>query len=193
MQFPKVSYAAYIVLQIVLLALWAQPHAPKTMYTLPALSVTLVTSLFFPYLSYLEHTRSVRPSTLLTLYWGLSTLLDLARVRTLFYLQSAHHLAAVFLAGFCVKLVIFILELYEKRRLLRPKWQDASPESTSSTYGRALFIWLNALMMKGFRASLTVDTLMPIDSDLLKASEPSTLLARWNRGWSPCSKENTEY
>ncbi|KAM3556787.1 hypothetical protein ARSEF4850_005364 [Beauveria asiatica] len=84
------------------------------------LSVTLVTSRFFLYLSYLEHTRSVRPSTLLTLYLGLSTLLDLARVRILFYLQSTNHLAAVFLAGFCGKAVMFALELYEKRRLLRP-------------------------------------------------------------------------
>ncbi|OAQ96826.1 hypothetical protein LLEC1_02049 [Akanthomyces lecanii] len=176
-----VSYGVYIVLQIVLLALWAQPHAPKTMSTLAALSVTLVTALFFLYLSYLEHTRSVRPSTLLTLYLGLSTLLDLARVRTLFYLQSADDLAAVFLAGFCVKVVIFVLELYEKRRLLRPKWQDSAPEATSSTYARALFIWLNSLMMKGFRASLTVDTLTPIDNDLLKASEPSSLLDRWNK------------
>ncbi|TQV93497.1 ABC multidrug transporter [Cordyceps javanica] len=151
------------------------------MSTLAALSVTLVTSLFLLYLSYLEHTRSVRPSTLLTLYLGLSTLLDLARVRTLFYLQSADHLAAVFVAGFSVKVVLFVLELYEKRRLLRPKWQDASPEATSSTYSRALFIWLNDLMMKGFRSSLTVDTLTPIDSDLLRASEPSSLLARWNQ------------
>ncbi|EJP64343.1 ABC transporter [Beauveria bassiana ARSEF 2860] len=176
-----VTYGTYIVLQILLLALWAQPHAPKTVSTLAALSVTLVTSLFFLYLSYLEHTRSVRPSTLLTLYLGLSTLLDLARVRTLFYLQSANHLAAVFLAGFCVKVVMFALELYEKRRLLRPKWQDSAPEATSSTYSRALFIWLNSLMVKGFRSSLTVDTLTPIDGDLLKASEPSSLLERWNR------------
>ncbi|EGX94981.1 ABC transporter, transmembrane region, type 1 [Cordyceps militaris CM01] len=176
-----VSYGTYIVLQIVLLSLWAQPHAPKTTSTLAALSVTLVTSLFFLYLSYLEHTRSVRPSTLLTLYLGLSTLLDLARVRTLFYLHAADHLAAVFLAGFCVKAVLFALELYEKRRLLRPKWKDAAPEATSSTYARALFIWLNNLLLQGFRSSLTVDTLMPIDGDLLKASEPSTLLARWNK------------
>ncbi|KAM3447999.1 hypothetical protein MY3296_008205 [Beauveria thailandica] len=176
-----VTYGTYIVLQILLLALWAQPHAPKTASTLAALSVTLVTSLFFLYLSYLEHTRSVRPSTLLTLYLGLSTLLDLARVRTLFYLQSANHLAAVFLAGFCVKVVMFALELYEKRRLLRPKWQDSAPEATSSTYSRALFIWLNSLMVKDFRSSLTVDTLTPIDGDLLKASEPSSLLDRWNR------------
>ncbi|OAA72237.1 ABC transporter, transmembrane region, type 1 [Cordyceps fumosorosea ARSEF 2679] len=175
------SYGAYVILQIVLLALWAQPNAPKTTSTLAALSVTLVTSLFFLYLSYLEHTRSVRPSTLLTLYLGLSTLFDLARVRTLLYLQSADHLAAVFLAGFCVKVVIFLLELYEKRRLLRPKWRDSAPEATSSTYSRALFIWLNELMLKGFRSSLTVDTLTPIDADLLQASEPSSLLARWNK------------
>ncbi|KAM3551242.1 hypothetical protein MY1884_007815 [Beauveria asiatica] len=129
------------------------------------LSVTLVTSRFFLYLSYLEHTRSVRPSTLLTLYLGLSTLLDLARVRILFYLQSTNHLAAVFLAGFCGKAVMFALELYEKLRLLRPEWQDSAPEATSSTYSRALFIWLNSLMVKGFRSSLTVDTLTPIDCD----------------------------
>ncbi|KAK8148806.1 hypothetical protein G3M48_009107 [Beauveria asiatica] len=178
----SVTYGTYVVLQILLLALWTQSHAPKTASTLAALSVTLVTSLFFLYLSYLEHTRSVRPSTLLTLYLGLSTLLDLARVRTLFYPQSANHLAAVFLAGFCVKVVMFALELYEKRRLLRPKWQDSAPEATSSTYSRALFIWLNSLMVKGFRSSLTVDTLTPIDGDL-KASEPSSLLDTWNRGY----------
>lgn len=124
----------------------------------------------------------MRPSTLLTLYLGLSTILDLARIRTLFYLESADKLAAIFLAGFCVKVVLFALELYEKRRLLRPQWKNASPEATSSTYSRALFIWLNDLLIKGFRSSLNVDTLTPLDSDLLNASEPEPLLARWNKG-----------
>lgn len=175
-------YAAYVALHIALLALWAQPHAPKTVATLATLSVTLVTSLSFMYLSYLEHTRSVRTSTTLTLYFGLSTLLDLARVRTLFYLVSANHLSAVFLAAFCVKVMLLALELYEKRGLLRPKWKDASPEATSGAYSRALFIWLNDLMLKGFRSSLTVDTLTPLDSDLLNASDPEPVLAQWRQG-----------
>ncbi|KAJ3495648.1 hypothetical protein NLG97_g3239 [Lecanicillium saksenae] len=178
---PQASYGVYIVLQIALLALWAQPNAPKTMSTLAAVSVTLATSIFLLYVSYLEHTRSVRPSTLLTLYLGFSTLLDLARVRTLFYLESADKLAAIFLTGFCVKVVVFALELYEKRQMLRAQWKSESPEATSSTYSRALFIWLNSLMIKGFGTALTVDTLTPLDSDLLDASEPTTLLARWNK------------
>ncbi|OBT89053.1 hypothetical protein VE02_02018 [Pseudogymnoascus sp. 03VT05] len=110
---------------------------------------------------------------------GASVLLDAARVRTLFFISGNEVVARLFLAGFLIKILIFILEVSEKRRFLRSKWRDASPEETSGSINRALFIWLNHLFLQGFRTLLTVDALTPLDSDLLEASKPTTLVKRW--------------
>ncbi|EFE37769.1 ABC bile acid transporter, putative [Trichophyton verrucosum HKI 0517] len=129
--------------------------------------------------SYLEHVRCVRPSTLLNVYLGVSTLLDLARTRSLFFIQDSHAVASISLAAFIVKSLAFILEATEKRHLLLAKWKDASPEATSGVINRSLFIWLNRLFINGFQTLLTVNTITPIDEELLAASEPTALLEKW--------------
>lgn len=134
--------------------------------------------------SYWQHTRSERPSTPLTVYMGLSLLLDVARARTLFYIAGSRVPAWLFLASHCFKIVIFVLELVEKRRLLKPQWRCMSTEATSNVYSRSLFIWLNPLFIKGFRASIGLHSLPPIDPALLSASKPVTLVERWDQGTS---------
>jgi ATP-binding cassette subfamily C (CFTR/MRP) protein 1 len=155
---------------------------PTTRLTLWCHASTIVVYGILLSVSYLEHTCSVRPSTLLSVYLGTSILLDAARVRTLFFISGNEVVARLFLAGFSVKILIFVLEVSEKRRFLRSKWQDASPEETSGAINRALFIWLNHLFLQGFRTLLTVDALTPLDSDLLEASKPSALVKRWEEG-----------
>jgi ATP-binding cassette subfamily C (CFTR/MRP) protein 1 len=172
----------YLALQIVLLALWADPDTPETRITLATTAITIAGVTLLLYVSYLEHARSVRPSTLITLYLGLSSVFDLARLRTLFFIPGSQAVAKIFLAAYFVKLAIFSLELTEKRSLLLPPWQDASPEATSSVYNRGLFIWLNRLFFKGYWALLTVDSLLPLDAALLSASRPTTLLEKWRKG-----------
>ncbi|KAI9725099.1 MAG: hypothetical protein M1828_003440 [Chrysothrix sp. TS-e1954] len=173
------AYLGYLVLQVVLLSLWAQPHVAKTRATLATTALSLPTFLVFMWLSYWEHKRSLRPSTLLTLYLGLSTLLDLARVRTLFNFFDDHVISSVFLASLCVKLFILCLELTEKRNLLLNKWKIYGPEDTASAYRRALFLWLNRLFAKSYRSPLSLDTLPKIDHDILSASDPDLLRCRW--------------
>ena len=132
-------------------------------------------------MSFLEHLRSVRPSSLLCVYLGVSTVLDIARVRTLFFLPDSQTVAAVFLASFCVKILVFTLEVTEKRHLLLPGWQDESPEATSGVINRAMFIWVNNVFFRGFKTMLTVNTLTPLDAELLAASRPATLIERWEK------------
>lgn len=124
----------------------------------------------------------MRPSTLLNVYLGISTLLDLARTRSLFFIQDSHTVALISLAAFIVKSLAFILEATEKRHLLLAKWKDASPEATSGVINRSLFLWLNRLFINGFRTLLTVNTITPIDKELLAASEPTALLEKWENG-----------
>lgn len=162
--------------------MWTDSNAQRTRATLATVSITLVGFVLLSFVSFLEHTRSLRPSTLLTVYLGLSALLDVARARTLFFIPLDQEVARVNLACFCVKLLILLLEMIEKRRFLLPHHYTASPEATSGIYNRALFVWLHSLFFKGFRTILTVDILTPLDDDILSASEPSKLVERWNKG-----------
>lgn len=169
-------------IQAVVLVVTIVHEIPKTRLTILCHASTIAVYGILLSVSYLEHARSVRPSTLLSVYLCTSILLDATRVRTLFFIPENEIVARLFLAGFTVKILIFILEVSEKRRLLRFRWQNASPEETSGAINRALFIWLNHIFLQGFRTLLTVEALTPLDSDLLEASKPSKLIRRWEEG-----------
>lgn len=157
---------------------------PKTTATLATASLTFLGFMVLLVLSYYEHAHSVRPSTLLDVYLGLSCLLDLARTRTLFFLPQSYPIASVFLAAFCVKVVILLLETVEKRHLLLRDCKDASPEDVSGIFNRSLFLWVNRLFISGFNNILTVDMLTPLDKEILDASQPDDLIDSWNAGAS---------
>ncbi|KAK8064708.1 hypothetical protein PG994_007346 [Apiospora phragmitis] len=175
------TFAIYISLQIALLALWAGSAAPTTRLTLATTIITIGGFCWLLYMSCLEHNRSVRPSTLLCLYFGISSVVDLARLRTLFFIPGCRVVAPVHLASFFVKLALLALEVAEKRRLLVGRWKDASPEAAASFYSRVFFVWLNPLFLKGYRNRLTVDYLTPLDEDILAASRPIELQERWEK------------
>lgn len=178
----KLLFAAYIISQALLLALWLSVNIPTTRLTTICTCITLCSYILFSAVSYLEHLRSLRPSTMLCTYLGVSTILDLARVRTLFYIPRGDLVAAVFLASFLVKILVLVMEVTEKRTLILPGWSCVSPEATAGVYNRALFIWLNGVFLKGFRTYLTIDVLTPLDDQLTSASKPSDLEATWAKG-----------
>ncbi|KAG6028095.1 hypothetical protein E4U19_001674 [Claviceps sp. Clav32 group G5] len=176
-----VAYSIYIVLQIVLLALRAKPDTPTTRLTIPATLTVIASFTWLLYVSYLEHVRSVRPSTILCLYLGISSLLDLASSRTSFFIPGYDVVAPIHLSSYFVKLVILATEVVEKQKLFMWHCKNVSPEAAASFYNRVFFVWLNGLLLKGYRTSLTVDTLTPLDQDILGASRPESLLDRWER------------
>lgn len=108
----------------------------------------------------------------------------MASARTVFFIPGYHIVAPIHLASYFVKLVLLALETTEKRRLLMLQWRNTSPEATASFYSRVLFVWLNNLFLKGYKTLLTVDTLTPLDQDILDASRPTKLEERWGKGSS---------
>ena len=178
----KVFHMAYVGLQTSLLVLYVAAGAPKTRLSITCASLAIVAYSILLLVSYLEHTRSVRPSTLLCTFLGGSILLDLARARTLFLIPGGRTIANVFLASYVIKVVMLCLEAAEKRNLVRPRWKEASVEAAGGVFNRTLFIWLNGVFIRGFRTLLTVDTLGSLDNQILSASEPHTLIERWKIG-----------
>lgn len=142
----------------------------------------MVDALALTTLSCIEHSRSVRPSTIISLYLLSSTLFDAVQCRTLWLIGGASPLAAVFTAMVVSKFVLFVFEIQGKRRILLQRWASLGREATSGIVSRGLFWWLNDLMMRGFRASLSAETLYDTDRDL--RSEP--LLRHMQENWRRC-------
>ncbi|RDL41711.1 Cyclic peptide transporter [Venustampulla echinocandica] len=176
-----VALSIYVILQIVLLALWGSLNLPKSKATIAATALTLIGFVSFIYLSHLEHIRSVRPSTLLNVYLGFSALLDIARVRTLWYMPGNLAVAAITSSSFGLKLLILLLEAKEKRALLKRPYENSAPESTGGIFNRSTFWWLKDLFWRGFKSLLTVDTLLPLDEEIISASDTHSIAQRWNK------------
>ena len=143
---------------------------------------TLIAFLTSLYLSHLEHIRSLRPSTVLCIYLGFTLLLDLPRIRTLSFLPENQTVTILFAASWVAKAITLVFESIEKRFLLKKAYENSALEATSGIFNRSLFWWLNELLWRGSKTTLTVDDLPILDDELTKASDPEKLLERWNKG-----------
>ncbi|CAG8888161.1 unnamed protein product [Penicillium egyptiacum] len=166
---------------MVLLALWCQPALFKTKATVFTTFVTVIISLFLAYLSHLEHLRSIRPSTVINAFLVFTLLFDLVRLRTLYFMPTAQTVTVLFAISWVTKATILGLEATEKRSLLKKAYENSPIESTSGVLNRAIFWWLNELLWRGSKDILTVDSLPALDNDIRAASDPCSLLERWDK------------
>ncbi|PTB57418.1 hypothetical protein M431DRAFT_77311 [Trichoderma harzianum CBS 226.95] len=180
---PKlVAYAALISLQLSLLVVWSVHHEALTHASLAAATLSLADGIALSVLSYLEHRRSIRPSSIILVYLVFSIAFDAVQCRTLWLLKT-NVLAPVSTATLACKLVVFLLELGEKRHILLHPWNNLTPETTSSIINRSLFWWLNDLLLRGFRTPLSTDTLYEID-DSMKSERLFLKLQDARQKWS---------
>jgi ATP-binding cassette, subfamily C (CFTR/MRP), member 1 len=145
----------YTGLQLVVLTYWTVGPLPTSQFQIAAAALVFVNGLLLALLSYVEHTRSVRPSTIINVYLLFTSLFDCAIARTLWLLDGAHAVARLFTAATSAKALILISEAWEKRSILRVQYRDLSPETTSGILGRSVFWWINPLMKLGFSNFLT--------------------------------------
>lgn len=120
-------------------------------------------------LSIIDHSRSPRPSILLSFYLTVTLLLDAAQARTLFL--SADEKPEVIYSGlFCatvvLKVLILILEAKQKTPSVHWNEKEHSPEETSGLFSIGVFFWLNKMFVLGYRKVLNVNDLYPLDKAL---------------------------
>lgn len=130
-------------------------------------------------LSCMEHSRSLRPSILLTSYIFLSLLLDACQARTLLSISSTWKLGRLFAAAVCLKGVILILESYPKTR-----WallESNTPESSIGIFSITTYVWLNPLILLGFKKVLDTSDLYQLDPVMASAHLDAKFWAAWNR------------
>jgi ATP-binding cassette subfamily C (CFTR/MRP) protein 1 len=131
-------------------------------------------------LSWMEDGWSIRPSSALLSFLLGTVVLDLAQARTLWLCNLSTPIAATFTASLLVKVVLLLLENRGKTTYLKQAHIHLPPESTSSIINRSFLWWMNGLYRKGFRSSLTLDSLYPLDDQLTS----STLSVKIQHVWA---------
>ncbi|WAO95847.1 Hypothetical protein NCS54_01349200 [Fusarium falciforme] len=172
--------SVYTIFQLTVLLCWVLGPLPAPKSQVAAAVLVFVNGFSLAFLSYAEHTRSVRPSTLINVYLLLTLLFDCAIARTLWLIEGTKLIAKVFTATVAIKFTVLVSEAWEKRSILRAQYRELSPESTSGILGRSVFWWLNPLMKIGFGRPLTEQDLYTIDASL----SSRRLIARAQHTWS---------
>ncbi|KAI4723833.1 multidrug resistance-like protein [Aureobasidium sp. EXF-10728] len=132
-------------------------------------------------LSYMEHSRSLRPSMLLNGYLFATVILDAATLRTLWLMPHfSLRIRNIFTVAFTVKAVVLLLEARGKRAYYNAE-RDMSPEDFSGIYGQALLSWLNSLVWKGARHLLKPEDLYAISDDVASETLSSQFAQEWDK------------
>ncbi|KFY05556.1 hypothetical protein V492_08453 [Pseudogymnoascus sp. VKM F-4246] len=152
----------------------------QTRASLAAALLALVATFGLCVLSYVEHCKNIRPSSIINAYLLLTVPFDIAQLRTRWLRGDNLAGNGVASAILAVKLFVLISEATEKTKILFTPYANCSPENTSSLYSRGLFWWLNPLFRLGFRNVVNDDDLFAADGDLLSSS----LETRFNKHWA---------
>ena len=184
--FPLISEQGAIVLfgilQLLLLVLWCLVPVERTGAAVSAATLSLIDTVVFCFLSYVEHGRNIRPSAILGSYLFFSLLFDIVRVRTLWLIGQDTNEARVFTTSVVLKVCILCLEVKEKRAYLTGEDKLRGPEELSGVLSQGAFYWLNGLIMRGYRRVLSLEDLYPLDEQL----SAKTLYGRFSGKWENC-------
>ncbi|CAM1502428.1 Fc.00g044120.m01.CDS01 [Cosmosporella sp. VM-42] len=170
-QYLKLAFITiYAAIQFALLVLLAT-GTPGVVHGLSIAGSALVFAASFVAiaLSYAEHSRAQRPSTLLNVYVLLTLLFDVVQARTAWLIISNSHqsiLARLFTSSIAVKLAILCLEALPKTRWIHWNANEHSPEESTSIFSLGVYYWLNRLFLRGYRGVLDISDLYPLDAGM---------------------------
>ena len=100
--------------------------------------------------SLLEDQRSLQPSDMLVLYFSMSAILSIPRLRSLWLIRSDYVTSTLWTAIFiCITLTV-IIESLRKTRFLSEQYQSATKEQTVSFWSRGLYIWVLPFFQVGY-------------------------------------------
>ncbi|CAI7592888.1 unnamed protein product [Penicillium discolor] len=162
-----------VTLRLIILILWTlKPWSIAA----PAAGLEFVTGIALLVLSAYEHDRSVAPSNLIALYFGVTLPLDISQTRTLLSLDKLSSALAlektidpiptISVILVVVESIALVIEALPKRHLLLASHRDLGPADTSSPYSKVFLWWINPLLWRGFFNTLRPGDLYPLDSAL---------------------------
>ncbi|KAL6701465.1 P-loop containing nucleoside triphosphate hydrolase protein [Trichoderma pleuroticola] len=172
--------AVCFALEVALLVEYCHPDTFRTRCTVAAAIISVVVVLPVMALSHAEHTTSVKPSAILTIYLSISVILDAVRIRTLWLSMQETRVSILFTTATGIKLAILIVENIPKL-LLPTVDKGISPEELSGIFSLSLFTWILPIMKLGFRKTLAIDDLDAIDEEMASEYLGHKTQREWDR------------
>lgn len=147
----------------------------------PTFTIDIVIAMSIAAAVFQEYRRSVRTSRFLGLHLALGILIDSTKSRSYFVDRDTHTIAYISAMSAVVRLVLLVLDETPKSvdvvdGHLR---QPAKREARSGFWGNTLLLWLNAILLLGFRTRLTPGDLDDLGPEL----SPQILHQRFKRLW----------
>ncbi|RDW87858.1 hypothetical protein BP5796_03552 [Coleophoma crateriformis] len=155
---------AAVELAVLVLCLTSAPRPDGP--SIAANAISFVAALAVCQLSFLEHGRSVKPSSLLIFYLLASVICEGVSIQSFYLDLGSSATPLVLTAAFGLKFVFLILESISKRSYLRDPYKELPVEQTVSDLNRAFLIWVNDLILLGNSKILTYNDLPSLDEKL---------------------------
>ncbi|KAI1859369.1 hypothetical protein JX265_010372 [Neoarthrinium moseri] len=165
-----ISIVLYAALQLASLVLWAKNGGRYSQLSAVSFGLTFAAAGMMLCLSHREYTRNVRPSSVLEVYLLLQALSDITRTCTLWLASDATSLKIFMTTITANILLLFAQEAWGKSpQIFNEKQYDNRPEQMSGIANRAVFFWLNRLLLLGARGRLEYDDLFEL-ADSMKSN-----------------------
>lgn len=146
--------------------------------------MSTVSSVMLAIALYYDHCHAPQSSIFLSLFLSLSTITEGARTRS-FFLRGNSTVAGLTLA--CVLLRAILVVLLElPKDLTQYANEKLVPDATVGFWGRTLLIWANAVMLRGYRARITMNDL----ASLGPSTRAQNLVAGMGRAWNAADKKS---
>jgi ATP-binding cassette subfamily C (CFTR/MRP) protein 1 len=127
-----------------------------------------------------EHTRTVRPSTLITTYLIWTIAISVISNNNLHSRSGTSIISWLLSSSTATKIILLCLEQRPKERTVK-LGVGYSPEEISGILGRIVVWWLIPLFRKGYKSIITQEDLFPLDQDLRAETTSKAVAECWEK------------
>ncbi|KAK3329761.1 P-loop containing nucleoside triphosphate hydrolase protein [Apodospora peruviana] len=175
--------AALLVFHLLFLVFRVQTPGLYTRLSVPSGVLDATATVAAGFQSFMEDQRSVKPSDMLVVYFTLSTILYIPRLRSLWLIASGPVAVprAMWTIVFIGTASLVFLESARKTRFLRPTYKSATAEQTVGFWSRSFFIWVLPFFQTGFTRIIQLDDIPKVDQDLEEESAWTKLDESWRK------------
>ncbi|TVY93597.1 ABC transporter [Lachnellula willkommii] len=146
-----------------------------------SLLVSLLAALGLSLLLFLEQQRSQKPSDLATLYLLASIFCDVVVITVPSGTAERMKISRPILIRCCMHAALLLFECCGKRSAFSAVNKHQSPEELSGVLSRALFTWINPILLQGYRNILIDQDLPPLSQNMKPEVTRKAILDIWSQ------------
>ncbi|KAI1109282.1 putative ABC transporter [Nemania sp. NC0429] len=184
----RLKAALGALLSMVLLAYWAEASSLELQHELNyrfSLIISAVAVLGLTVLLFQEEERSQRHSDVATLYLSISVLCDAVYLTMPHDIPRESRISRAVLLRCCMQSVLLFSTYHTQRTVLRPGSNGQSPEPPRSLLSKALFLWINPILLRGYGNILTHRDMPALSQDMKPESTRKAIRQTWSQRAKP--------